>query len=462
MPMWCTAYDSTSDKRNPYKPHHRIVRVPPGESVVLNSAERAPYLLLLEILHDDLDFDPSKRANKPLLKEIVKKDLCSNKTLAAELSLKSRRASTNARENDNEISQDTEDALNPDSDLSGPGLFANNISETSLTSSALGGDEEVDLVEQVYGEDLSVHQTPDLADSLVLPTPPKNRALDVATWSKASSFPSSPALTPDISTADKIPPINVAAPISTHTPQNSSNSNRLPALSLDEYSQRMRTAAVMLAQLNASLTKETYVSNPEPQQAAKAGESSSNTSSGWLPMANWLSGVSQSTTGPLHPSLSGTAEQKTAPTGGSRMKLQATEVSAIRERIMEEMLALEEERMERMQAELNADIVMSLGGNQKGSGTTEDEQVIRRALTREDPSSVVFSESWSAKKVRHRAFLAIHLARRRNTESNTTRISLWASSKLGLRFRYCQNWWRPSSGATRYTDDTSFRTNMER
>ena len=76
MPMWCFAYDYTNDNRNPYRPHHRIVRVPPGESVVLNSAERAPYLLLLEILHDDLDFDPSKRANKPLLKEIVRKDLC--------------------------------------------------------------------------------------------------------------------------------------------------------------------------------------------------------------------------------------------------------------------------------------------------------------------------------------------------------------------------------------------------
>src|SRR5207253_643393 len=54
--------------------HHRIVRVPPGESVVLNSAERAPYLLLIEILNEDLDFNPSKRNNKELLKRIVTKE----------------------------------------------------------------------------------------------------------------------------------------------------------------------------------------------------------------------------------------------------------------------------------------------------------------------------------------------------------------------------------------------------
>ena len=70
MPLWCTGYDSHPDSASSRaKPHHRIVRVPPGESVVLNSAERAPYLLILEILHGDLDFEPDKRGNKELLKK---------------------------------------------------------------------------------------------------------------------------------------------------------------------------------------------------------------------------------------------------------------------------------------------------------------------------------------------------------------------------------------------------------
>ena len=41
---------------------------------MLNSAERAPYLLLIEILHSDLDFDPAKRGNKEILKKIVVKE----------------------------------------------------------------------------------------------------------------------------------------------------------------------------------------------------------------------------------------------------------------------------------------------------------------------------------------------------------------------------------------------------
>ena len=52
--------------------HSKIVRIPPGESVVLNSAERAPYLLVVEILHGDLHFDPSTRANKELLARVAR------------------------------------------------------------------------------------------------------------------------------------------------------------------------------------------------------------------------------------------------------------------------------------------------------------------------------------------------------------------------------------------------------
>ena len=75
MPMWCTSTDTPTGSRGIPQPHHRIVRIPPGESVVLNSAERAPYLLLIEILHDDLDFDPVKRNNKEILKKIVLKEV---------------------------------------------------------------------------------------------------------------------------------------------------------------------------------------------------------------------------------------------------------------------------------------------------------------------------------------------------------------------------------------------------
>ncbi|KAG1242347.1 hypothetical protein G6F68_016231 [Rhizopus microsporus] len=50
LPLWCPA---TTDK--PY--HHRVVRISPSDAVVLNSAERAPYLLMIEVLDDELSFE---------------------------------------------------------------------------------------------------------------------------------------------------------------------------------------------------------------------------------------------------------------------------------------------------------------------------------------------------------------------------------------------------------------------
>ncbi|ORY07447.1 kinase-like protein [Basidiobolus meristosporus CBS 931.73] len=52
IPLWCPA---TAD--NPY--HHKIVRIPPSDAVVLNSAEKAPYLIMVEVIETDADFDES-------------------------------------------------------------------------------------------------------------------------------------------------------------------------------------------------------------------------------------------------------------------------------------------------------------------------------------------------------------------------------------------------------------------
>ncbi|TLD33655.1 hypothetical protein PspLS_00386 [Pyricularia sp. CBS 133598] len=51
--------------------HHRIVRVNPAESTVLNSAEKVPYLLMVEILRDDFSFDPDSADNQRLLSTLL-------------------------------------------------------------------------------------------------------------------------------------------------------------------------------------------------------------------------------------------------------------------------------------------------------------------------------------------------------------------------------------------------------
>ena len=356
MPMWCHSADASGSTGA----HHRIVRIPPGESVVLNSAEHAPYLLLLEVLNDDLNFDTNERRNKQLVKTIVQKaehdsGQCGDAftTLSATVSIEVQRSSPIV---DSAIVDTLSNERGEQSPALQPTVPAEEESEDG---------EEVDLVEQLYG-DLSVRQTPDISDSYVLPAP-KNRALDIAAWSKRGSNPASPALTPSISSSATMPDYMSRSP----EPQ----SFHPPVLSLDEYSERMRTAAIMLAQLNASTSQSQHKETSRPAHRA----------------SNSLTGDISNT----HPPSTTSGSQPQQP----RNRLPPTEVAAIRERIMQEMIALEEERMERMRVNSEADGIMSLQGGQRNLKTAEDEQIIRRELDKVDPSAAVFQESWATKKV---------------------------------------------------------------
>ncbi|RCI08406.1 hypothetical protein L249_8776 [Ophiocordyceps polyrhachis-furcata BCC 54312] len=51
--------------------HHRIVRLNPAEATVLNSAEKVPYLLMVEVLRDDFTFDPDTVDNRRLLSTLL-------------------------------------------------------------------------------------------------------------------------------------------------------------------------------------------------------------------------------------------------------------------------------------------------------------------------------------------------------------------------------------------------------
>lgn len=51
--------------------HHRIMRLNPAESTVLNSAEKVPYLMMVEVLRDDFTFDPETADNQRLLATLL-------------------------------------------------------------------------------------------------------------------------------------------------------------------------------------------------------------------------------------------------------------------------------------------------------------------------------------------------------------------------------------------------------
>lgn len=64
-----TSSASTYDYRLGELPskQNRVVRIVPSEAVLLNSAERVPYLLLIEYIRSDLDFDTSSDRNKAII-----------------------------------------------------------------------------------------------------------------------------------------------------------------------------------------------------------------------------------------------------------------------------------------------------------------------------------------------------------------------------------------------------------
>ncbi|KAJ6547580.1 kinase-like domain-containing protein [Mycena capillaripes] len=368
MPMWCSSSDTPRPQGVP-QPHHRIVRIPPSESVVLNSAERAPYLLLIEILSDDLDFDPAKRGNKEILKKIVLKE-SERKGASADL------IPFNAagRQSKLEYAADADLVLSEPPNALKPAVV---IQTPTDDSSPPSEEEEMDLVEQLYGADQSLRSQPiNLSDSIVLPPTPKNRDLDMAAWSR-SVPPSPPAFENGHS---------MSRSFSQSLPSNPSPELQRDigsVISLDEYSERMRTAAIMLAQLNANLAHQPLSHIP----GIPSGLPNVTVPLRWLPGSSWLTG--------------GT-DQSTADSQAGRMRLQYSEASGIRDRIMKEMMDLEEERMERMKENREDRGMMRIGDLSGGMKTAEDEGIIRRELNKADPSAVVFSESWAAKKSRIR------------------------------------------------------------
>lgn len=69
VPLLCPATLRTDQSiRNT---HHRVVRIDPAQACVLNSAEKVPYLLMVEVLRDDFDFDPASSGNKQLVAQLA-------------------------------------------------------------------------------------------------------------------------------------------------------------------------------------------------------------------------------------------------------------------------------------------------------------------------------------------------------------------------------------------------------
>lgn len=462
-------FSRSSSNKVKKRAHHRIVRISPSESVVLNSADRAPFLIHVEILEGDLDFDPSRRQNAEDVRSVlaerdgkISKSRSSGTELlrlehsaSASVALGSIRAHTSAyapvaSERD---SCNTSPVGNSEITI---GQSASNMPTASdrgdLQSPPENVEEEVDLVEQLYGS-FSVHDVADLTTPEYHPEI-HNRSVEERAWQQAERRKSLHSRQNSLESRP-VP--------STDTESGLPRQRQRKPMTIDDYAERMRMAAIMLAQLNASQQQPlsrtdavtgavgagvgmgvniTYgvgsvvgsvfgvgidvvraglgsrrrssLDSANPPSVGQAGAGvaapvdTSRAVTGFSSIVDNSSPTSLVTPLTSHQSqlhtqastFSGSATPASHIPPRSRL-LSPQDASTIRDRIMKEMMALEDERMARMKALTQSARTPILAANHTAD-SVEEETVVMRAINKEDPSGSVLSESWTEKKSRIR------------------------------------------------------------
>jgi len=178
----------------------------------------------------------------------------------------------------------------------------------------------------------------------VAPHPPVGSLADLALSPPGSPVPSSPTISAEPAGRIKspLPPTGPARP-ATHSRSNEAYLQtvlkRRASNSADDFAEKMRTAAVMLAQLSQQ-------QNSQPVSVGANGAARTS----------------------------------------SRVKTKAASVEEIRAKIIREMTALEEQRMQRMKLEGVSSGVGGGGGEGAGSEMLEDERKVMANVATDDPS----------------------------------------------------------------------------
>ncbi|KAF9548554.1 Phosphatidylinositol 4-kinase pik1alpha (PI4-kinase)(PtdIns-4-kinase) [Mortierella hygrophila] len=327
VPLWCHA-----TLENPS--HHRVVRIPPQDAVVLNSADRVPYLLQVEVLETDMSVEEIRAQRRDLGDDEEEEGHRSaSRTHGVEL-------------NENGSIQ-LETTIDTNGGSAAPSKDASEASSTTAAESKDKEESEEALVDTI-------------------PNPPVASLADLSISPPGSPVPTSPVITVDPSGRMNSPTPS-SSPGNRPVTQSRSNEAYLQTVlrrrasnSADDFAEKMRTAAVMLAQLSQ-------------QQAAQQAGAGAN------------------------------GNARVSSQSRSSIKAKATSVEDIRAKIIKEMMALEEQRMQRMKLEGVSSGVGGGGGEGAGSEMLEDERKVMANVTTDDPSAAVFAEDWDAKMNRIRA-----------------------------------------------------------
>ncbi|KAG0262423.1 Phosphatidylinositol 4-kinase pik1alpha (PI4-kinase)(PtdIns-4-kinase) [Actinomortierella ambigua] len=347
IPLWCRA-----TIENPH--HHRVVRIPPQDAVVLNSADRVPYLLQVEVLETDMSVEEIRALRRDPLEDEEEDKEESEVSSAAEAG-----SSVQSESDDEQHASESEATtvttsgaeMDKDGSISLENVLPKDSADESITTTTATSAAPKISVE----ESKDNGENGDDAASANGAERPVPSATEISTDSSMISPPGSPI--PGRAKSPK-PSSVVAAP---HSKSNEAYMQtvmrRRASNSADDFAEKMRTAAVMLAQLNQ-------------QQANQLANANGNT--------------------------------RTSHQSRSSIKAKATSVEEIRARIIREMMALEEQRMQRMKVEGVSSGVGGGGGEGAGSEMLEDERKVMANVNTDDPSAAVFAEEWEDKMERIR------------------------------------------------------------
>ncbi|TPX30520.1 hypothetical protein SmJEL517_g05931 [Synchytrium microbalum] len=340
IPLWCASKGLSG--------HHKVVRIPPADAVVLNSADRVPYLLLVEVIESE----EASASKTPQLSPLWSRD----------------GSIVNGTDGHDHADVGVDGYNNSDNDGIGIGGVAG-LSEKALTAS----------------ETTSEH---DLHGTI------EDKVNDTA----------------DILHDDNITNGSITRP-------------RAPsAISFPEeelFAEKMRTAAVMLAQLYQQQQREliafmginsnTLPANLTPLPLQPLANPSNNSST---PATRTSTGANGAFPG--SPAL-GRADRR-------KYQKMKTDFEMIRGKIVKEMMVLEESRLKlaressKTAVDAPSPVTDAVEGSPKpngiassGSNSKLDEAEVKKiqeaclTLDKEDPSAAVFREDWEQKLERVRA-----------------------------------------------------------
>ncbi|KAJ1658893.1 Phosphatidylinositol 4-kinase pik1alpha (PI4-kinase)(PtdIns-4-kinase) [Dispira simplex] len=396
LPLWCSAKDK-------YSPHHKIVRIAPTDAVVLNSAERVPYLIMVEVVETDQSVEELAALGKAQSSQRLPAPSASQKSVPTTLVDMSQQAFVESQ------------------DLAGSCMAAPSVvlskPENEITA-GVPDDGPLDSQRTPVESNGPIHSSPRSAagrTTMTLDT----ILLDLSTVDLADQYPSvhQDSSILEVSQVEFPKEISNSLMVSNthhqqevHMRRNSTNT--------EDFQERMRTAAVLLAQL---AQQEERNKNWGRRQPAGGAGNIANLSHHLLVHGKGGAG----TPGDIGVT-SGT------PTDGNvRTYTSAQGMEEIRARIIQEMMMLEEQRKRLMdtpgghsrhgsdswstsagpvEGHLEVDVSRETVSPGALSATVplegdvlEDQTLLRdKVKHKDDPSAAVFREDWDAKVERIR------------------------------------------------------------